>query len=213
MALGSDQKRCFYLGCSSKSACLYPGKWSEISIDPRDRDGIKTLALLPKATLRCGKPGVSSWGLRNQSPHSPSFCFVSIKLTKWPGSFSWLLKGIRKCKWGDISQISAQSRHPSPQTHTDLDKQSWWSPSPTHTYILSCIHRSWSFSMVSKNETGRRAFSPLPTWGLLAIPKYVVGDDYQGYYSLVKNLELGNQLGRQDRWTLPEFIIWVEETG
>ena len=28
--------------------------------------------------------------------------------------------------------------------------------------------------MVSKNETGRRAFSPLPTWGLLAITKYVV---------------------------------------
>lgn len=52
--------------------------------------------------------------------------------------------------------------------------------------------------MVSKNETGRRAFSPLPTWGLLAITRYVVGDGYQGYYSLVKSLVLGNQLGRQD---------------
>lgn len=52
--------------------------------------------------------------------------------------------------------------------------------------------------MVSKNETGRRAFSPLPTWGLLAIIRYVVGDGYQGYYSLVKSLVLGNQLGRQD---------------
>lgn len=125
---------------------------------------------------------MSLWGLTYQKKNLLSVLYLS-NLWNTQIHFPGFLKGTKKWKLEDINLISAPKWTPSPPCkHTNIDLDSH--DHTPHTQVLSSIHRCWSFSMVSKDETGRRAYSPLPTWAFLAIVRYVVVDEWLARLSL-----------------------------